>query len=411
MDIITNRFGLGMLGSSGSGDNVFSSEPADQADFDTELQASRVYARTRRRTAPSASSSSVLGRKPRSLSSSASIFEAASLTSSLTLLDSRRSTNPSENTIIVLPQTAASAAEHSVDAALYSFRTPSIYSTSRTLTPPTFFPNNSPHEPQYHRPLDSLPHPLSRPLPAGPAPSIARINYNNFAAQRARPRPLSSQAPTITDIQNQINFIYACRYGDVNTVAALLSQGVDPNTRDSTTPWPWSEHGAAAIHIATMKGHYDVVRILLHHGARADEPFRGFRRPLHEAVRRGDSSLTVLLLDNGAAVDARDESGYQPLHVACMEEQVTCAKLLLFAGAPVNVVGNDFLTPLHLVATVNGSMELVELLVSNGADVRVRTRWLLGNKLAREIAREKGYEEVEARLAELEEGIEQDRAG
>ena len=183
---------------------------------------------------------------------------------------------------------------------------------------------------------------------------------------------------------------------------SLLSQGIDPNTRDSTTPWPWSEHGAAAIHIATMRGHYDVVRILLHHGARVDEPFRGFRRPLHEAVRIGDHQLTILLLDNGAAVDTRDESGYQPLHVACMEEHVTCAKLLIFAGAPVNVVGNDFRTPLHHVATNNGNMELVELLVTNGADAGVRTRWLLGNKLAREIAREKGYEEMEARLIALE---------
>lgn len=134
-----------------------------------------------------------------------------------------------------------------------------------------------------------------------------------------------------------------------------------------------------------------------------DEPFRGFRRPLHEAVRIGDSALTILLLDNGAPVDCRDESGYQPLHVAVMNGQVACAKLLVWAGAPVNAVANDFLTPLHHVAMLNGSMELVELLVQNRVDVRIRTRWLLGNKLAREIARERGHTAMEARLIELEE--------
>ena len=386
--------------------DVFDPGSADQADYDSELQASRVYTRTRRRTAPSSTTGlapSVTSRKPRSLStSSASILDTVSPTSSLTLLDSRRSTNPSERTIVVLPSTAASAAEYSVDAALYSFRAPSFGASSTNAAPHTLLPHYSPHEPRFHRPLDSLPRPLARPLPAGPPPSTHRVNYSNFAAQRARPRPLSFESPTISDIQNQINFIYACRYGDLSTVSDLLAQGIDPNTRDSTRPWPWSEHRAAAIHIATINGHYDVVRTLLVHGARVDEPYRGFRRPLHEAVRRGDSALTVLLLDNGAAVDARDQTGYQPLHVACMEEQVNCAKLLVFAGAPVNTVGNDFRTPLHHVATNNGSMELVELLVANGADIKVRTRWLLGNKLAREIAREKGFEEMEARLVGAE---------
>ena len=119
-------------------------------------------------------------------------------------------------------------------------------------------------------------------------------------------------------------------------------------------------------------------------------------------MRRGDSALTVLLLDNGAAVDARDERGYQPLHVAVSANEVACAKLLVWAGAPINAVGNDFLTPLHHVASTSGNMELVEVLIEHGADVQVRTRWLLGNKLGSEIAREKGYGVMAGRLRALE---------
>ena len=283
--------------------------------------------------------------------------------------------------------------EHSVDAAMYSFRPPSVHSASSTPSNITSHPRNA-----YHRDLHSLPRPLGRPLPVA-NPPVARASNLNFSAQRARPRS-NLQPLTLAEIHNRLSLLEACRCGDTERVTELLSEGVDPNTRELSSSL--QQHGAAAIHIATIKGHYDVVRSLLHHGARVDEPFRGFRRPLHEAVRRGDSALTVLLLDNGAAVEARDERGYQPLHVAVMANELACAKLLVWAGAPVNAVGNDFLTPLHHVASLNGNMDLVELLLEHGADVLVRTRWLLGNKLASEIARGKGYRQIEARLGELE---------
>lgn len=388
--------GLGPLPESPS-ETVLYSRPVPPTDFRSELQASRVYTRTSTLLShPTAQAANSDGRRAHSFSSEAALFETASLGSSLTLLDSKASTQPSnQSTIYVAPPTAASAADYSVDAALYSFRPSSSYSLSSISSP---HPSHHPHH-YYNRSIHTLPRPLSRPLPAA-NPSLPRYSNLNFSAQRARPRSLFIQPPTLTEIHDKISLLHACRYGDTQAVSTLLSQGVDPNSRDTTTPW--QEYEAAAIHIATIQGHYDVVRTLLHHGARVDEPFRGFRRPLHESVRRGDNPMTILLLDNGAAVDARDESGYQPLHVAVMENSVPCAKLLVWAGAPVNAVGNDFLTPLHHVAMLSGNMELVELLVGHGANILVRTRWLLGNKLAREIAREKGHGRMETRLIELE---------
>ena len=165
---------------------------------------------------------------------------------------------------------------------------------------------------------------------------------------------------------------------------------------------PWGPTGAAALHVATMAGHRPIVRELLRRGARVDEPFRSWRRALHESCRRGDPHVTKLLLEHGASVDPRDESGYTPLHVAAMNARAGCARLLVRAGAEVDATANDFLTPLHHVAMLNGDEEVMEVLLEAGADVRVRTRWLLGNKLAREIARERGYEAMERRLRSVE---------
>lgn len=359
-----------------------------QHDFLSELQASGVYTRA---TAPQLNND--FRRRRRSFHSEAAIIDTASFGSSLTLLDSRASTHPSnQSTLFIAPQITPSAAEYSVDAALYSFRAPSLHSLSST---PGHHISTHPRH-AYNMDIYSLPRPLGRPRPVANPPA-GRTNNLNFSAQRARPRSYL-QPLTLSEIQDRISLLQACQYGDTTRVTELLAQGVDPNTREFS-------HGAAAIHIATIEGHYDVVRSLLRHGARVDEPFRGFRRPLHEAVRRGDSALTVLLLDNGAAVDARDERGYQPLHVAVTANEVACAKLLVWAGAPINSVGNDFLTPLHHVAFTSGNMELVDLLIEHGADVHVRTRWLLGNKLGSEIAREKGHRAMEVRLSGLDSAL------
>ena len=270
-----------------------------QPHFLRELQASRVYSRNANRQ----HSSDAWSRRPPSFASEAAFIEtSSSFGSSLTLLDSKASTHPSsQSTIHVAPLTAPSAAEHSVDAALFSFRSPSAYS----LSPRAGRQN-------YGQDIYSLPRPLGRPLPAA-GPALPRPADLHFSAQRARPRS-ELQSLTSADIHGRFSLLQACHYGDVELVEALLAQGVDPNTRDFSSIGQM--YGAAAIHIGVLCGHYDVVRALLRNGARVDEPFRGFTRPLHESVRRGDSAIIGLLLDNGAALDARDERGHQPLHVA-----------------------------------------------------------------------------------------------
>ena len=335
-------------------------------DFHNELQASRVYARTRQNRSRSSPTPSTFAD-----------FDTLDGISgeSITLLNSKGSTQSTTSTVL---------------------QTPSLGGlTHSTLSLTTAFSATARRRPR--RNSFSL-----LPVLRDPAAPSATSNILPFSAQRVAPRQPNPRfsiplpPPSHTSRRDQLRLIRACATGSLVTVTALVAAGTDPNSRDQ--PTSWSERGAAALHVATMAGHRDIVRELLRRGARVDEPFRGWRRALHESCRRGDAPLTRVLLEHAAPVDSRDESGYTPLHVAVMNERVACAHLLVGAGAAVDAMANDFLTPLHHVAMQSGNEELTALLLEAGADTRVRTRWLLGNKLAREIARERGYEMMERRL-------------
>ncbi|MNY67310.1 Ankyrin repeat protein [compost metagenome] len=64
--------------------------------------------------------------------------------------------------------------------------------------------------------------------------------------------------------------------------------------------------------------------------------------------------------------------------------------MLINAGANVNVVQQAGFTPLHAAAQ-QGDIELIILLLENGAEVDIRME---GGKLPADLAREKGFAEI-----------------
>ena len=98
------------------------------------------------------------------------------------------------------------------------------------------------------------------------------------------------------------------------------------------------------------------------------------RTPLHFACSWGRFEIVRLLLDNGAKANGKTDSGETPLHAAAngkygsQEDGVRVAKLLLARGVDANIRDNDERTPLH-VASGYGKLEIVRLLLDHGANV------------------------------------------
>jgi len=110
--------------------------------------------------------------------------------------------------------------------------------------------------------------------------------------------------------------------------------------------------------------------------------------PIHDAARKGDQAKVVALLNQTPElVFSRDKFGNTPLHLAAQHNQPGVAALLLACGADVNarnmaknqspliasspLIANDGETPLGLALLSYQHKEMLELLLTHGADVNV----------------------------------------
>ena len=165
-------------------------------------------------------------------------------------------------------------------------------------------------------------------------------------------------------------------------VRKLLLQGVDVDTKGGMME-------CTALHVAVdmsiiYRVEFDVVRLLIQHGANVSAKARGGTTPLHVAVNhwRDSEAMMRLLLQNGADVEAKDWGGATPLHLAAYSAGYDGspytgtyegpARALLENNADASAKTNDGLTPLH-IAVARGIEPMVRQLLQNGADVSSTT--------------------------------------
>jgi ankyrin repeat protein len=154
---------------------------------------------------------------------------------------------------------------------------------------------------------------------------------------------------------------------EFRVVELLLEKGakVGKHNRFGNTP----------IFFATASGHPEVARLLLERGAFADEINNDGGTPLYGAVRVQDREMVALLLDEGrAAINGRaGDLGETALHTAASLGDAAMVRLLLERKADIHATDKEGFTPL-LNAAEHGYMEIVEILVRQGADLAARTQ-------------------------------------
>ena len=88
--------------------------------------------------------------------------------------------------------------------------------------------------------------------------------------------------------------------------------------------------------------------------------------PLNFASLRGHENIVKLLLNKSAAVNLCNEKGFCPLYVACENGHDSIVKLLLNYDADVNLCDEKGFCPLY-VACYNGHESIVQLLLNTHA--------------------------------------------
>lgn len=153
-------------------------------------------------------------------------------------------------------------------------------------------------------------------------------------------------------------FLNAARAGDIEQMKGLLA--VDPallNTRNHL--------GQSAILLARYHRQMAAVEFLL-----AQDPDLN----LHEAAAVGAlERVRTLIRERGRLIDSHSKDGFTPLALAAFFGNTAVAQLLVDQGANVSLAASNPMkvAPLH-ASTAGRHVEIVRLLVENGADVNAR---------------------------------------
>ena len=187
----------------------------------------------------------------------------------------------------------------------------------------------------------------------------------------------------------------ACERGDFDIVAVLLQNGAKPDVGSDT--------GSRPLHAGVVGHSLSIVQALIRKGVDINAKGNAGWTPLQVAVAEGQSSIASVLIASGAKVDIRKDDGATALHIAASKDNVGMIDILLAGGADVGVltdaaetclhwaVAGDAVqttrrllaqkmdpsqkndigqTPLHLSAE---NLEISSLLLGAGSDPRVQT--------------------------------------
>jgi ankyrin repeat protein len=163
-------------------------------------------------------------------------------------------------------------------------------------------------------------------------------------------------ADVLLEAEPELGILEAAAAGRTDRVRELLA--ADPAAIGERTP-----EGFTSLGLAAFLGGPGAVRVLLEHGADADDdadnPFGV--RPVHAASAAHDHETMKLLLEAGADPNQRQRGGFVPLHEAAHTDDVEMARLLLEHGADPALTADDG-RDARRIAADDGSTRVAELL-------------------------------------------------
>lgn len=171
--------------------------------------------------------------------------------------------------------------------------------------------------------------------------------------------------PVLIAAEADLRLPNAAMNRDLDTVRALIADGVDPNTMGILeTP---------ALHWLVRLEEVDTARLLLEAGAAADGLTGIGVTPLSLAVEEGSAEMTALLLEHGADANRTLTSGESLLMSAAAVGVAEVVDILLKHGADVSYL-DEFGQSALMVAAREGHTDVVKLLLDHGAEVNLATK-------------------------------------
>ena len=210
-------------------------------------------------------------------------------------------------------------------------------------------------------------------------PNVAAAQSTRKAAAHTA-RPAAKADVNHRRDDGSTDLMWAVYEGNVAEVKRLLRAGADVSLAN--------KYGATPMSLAADEGNAEIVKVLLEVGADADSPNADGQTALQAVARTGNVEAARALLDHGAHVDAREKWGGQTaLMWASARRHPEMMQLLISKGADVNArsIDRDYqrhvtaegrpksldsggLTPLLYAAREN-CIACVDVLLKNRVDI------------------------------------------
>ncbi len=159
----------------------------------------------------------------------------------------------------------------------------------------------------------------------------------------------------IKDYGGRTPLCNAAAGGHAEIVELLFAKGADVAARD--------HRGKIALNEAVMAGSKEIARLLIKAGSEICFP------ALHMAAFMDDSAKVKELLGQGADIESTDKDGYTPLYFAALGGNAEIVEHLLDKGADFAACKDKWHRPLLHDLAWRGDREMIELLLSKGAEV------------------------------------------
>lgn len=187
---------------------------------------------------------------------------------------------------------------------------------------------------------------------------------------------------------------YAIRSGNKDMVEYLINNFSELSVNQSDSNW------YSPLHISVMTDNIQITRFLLSKNANINNINRDKQTPLHLAAQYGLCEMITLLLENGAHINTFDIDERSPLNLAIAHSKEDAARILIKKGIRLNheeingytalyrAVWNNLTSTVKLllehgakiihshfllhIATKNGNLDIVKILVQAGAILHIR---------------------------------------
>lgn len=190
--------------------------------------------------------------------------------------------------------------------------------------------------------------------------------------------------PNLYDMDGMSPIHYASLDGKQKAVELLLSLGGNINSASMQTPKKiyMHEKGSTPLIIATILGHFDLVKFLVNQGADIEAKDQQGRTSLLFAIKNTFENVVAVLkpgednekkflamadffISHGADINCQDINGGSPLLYVTHSGSFAAMKYLIEKGADVNRENNKGMTPI-IIAVKDNKLEKVQLLINSG---------------------------------------------